>query len=118
MEENIDYTKKEIPVTLEEFKIMLKVIEDFEKERTSLEEVLKIISPSSTGVVEFGSNIITEYIKLLEKLLGLNNEDVSWFIYDNNSGKSKLKYFIENKEYIIKNEEDFYNILPLLKTLV
>lgn len=94
-----------------EFSKAIKGLKDFFKEQDKLDSALHVISPSSTGVCEFGNKFIDDYINVLEIALGDDNNWVSWFVFENNFGEYKLDIKLDNKTYIIKDEEIFYNVL-------
>jgi len=86
-------------------------LKDFIKEQDKLDAVLKVISPSSTGVCEFGNKFIDDYIKILEIALGDTNQWVSWFVFENDFGKNKLEVRVNDIEYEISNERQFFDII-------
>ena len=50
------------------------------------------------------------YLTQLE--MNLHSDDfISWFIFENNCGKKKLKMFLNNKEYVISNIDELVNFL-------
>lgn len=96
-----------------EFKDFLTAINNlraFFKEQEKLNNVLKVISPTSTGVCEFGNKFIDDYIKVLEIALGDEENWVSWFVFDNQFGEKKFQVKIKDKVYEIYNELMFYNV--------
>ncbi len=112
-----EYTSKEqdTNMTLQEFQQSIKNLKDFFKELEGLESILKILSPSGTGVCEIGHKFIDDYISLLELALGDNSNIVSWFVFENEFGNRKLSCHIFDKEYKIRNEKDLYNFLKKMK---
>ena len=85
-------------------------LKKFIKEQEKLNDVLKVISPTSTGVVEFGSEFIDDYIQVVEIALGDDYNWFSWFVFENDFGAKKLKVIVEGKEYIILGEQQFFNV--------
>ena len=103
----MENTKKQM-----EFADFLKAInglKNFFNEQEKLKNVLDIISPSNTGVVEFGNWFVDDYIKLLEYAMSDEDEWINWFIFENDFGKKHMMCIIDKIEYIISNEETFYN---------
>jgi len=98
-------------MTYLQFKSYCDELKRFNAEQDKLNDVIKVIAPTSTGVVEFGSHFIDAYIRLVDE--AMNTDDMfAWFVFENDWGKKKLfiKDLRENgKEYIIKSERDFYN---------
>ena len=85
-------------------------LKNFIKEQEKLNDVLKVISPTSTGVVEFGNDFIDDYVRVVELALGDEFNWFSWFVFDNNFGSNKLKVKVNGKEYMIFGEQQFYNV--------
>ena len=88
-------------------------LKEFIKEQDKLDAVLKVISPSSTCVCEFGNKFIDDYIKVVEIALGDEFNWFSWFVFENDMGKKELSATNNEKEYTIKSIEDLYNFLTL-----
>lgn len=86
-------------------------LKDFIKEQDKLDAVLKIISPTSTGVCEFGNKFIDDYIKILEIALGDTSQWVSWFVFENDFGNKRLEVRVNDIEYEISNERQFFDII-------
>lgn len=64
----------------------LKAIQEFSNEQDKLEEVLRILSPSGVGVIEFGSKFIDQYIQTLSDALGDDWQFISWYVFENEFG--------------------------------
>lgn len=90
-------------------------LKKFQNEQDKLYAVLNVISPSSTGVCEFGSEFIDDYIKVVEICLGDKYGWFSWFVFENDFGKRKLHTKIDDKEYTICDEKDFYEMFMIFK---
>lgn len=82
-------------------------------EQNKLKSVLQVISPSGTGVVEFGNQFIDDYIDLLEQALGHEYGLVSWFIFDNEFGQKNMIVTLDCKEYVISSIRDIYDFIML-----
>lgn len=78
-------------MTLNQFEIYLENLQKFMADQTRLSEVVRVISPSSTGVVEFGSEFIDDYINLLSEAIGDYTDFVSWFVFENEFGAKGLE---------------------------
>ena len=85
-------------------------LKEFIKEQDKLDAVLKVISPSSTGVCEFGNEFIDAYIKVVEIALGDEYNWFSWFVFENDFGKNEMKVVVNDKEYKICNEKQFFDV--------
>lgn len=85
-------TKKiKIMLTLTQFESAITDLQLFFKEQEKLENVLKVLSPTSTGVCEFGNRFIEDYIHLLAKAVNDEGADwLFWYIFDNDFGKRNL----------------------------
>jgi hypothetical protein len=100
-----------------EYKDFLKAsnaLKKFMNEQDELNNVIKVISPSSTGVVEFGNQFIDDYIRVVELALDDKYEWFSWFVFENNFGENKLIVAVEGKEYRICDEQEFYDVCILM----
>lgn len=100
-----------------EYKDFLKAsnaLKEFMNEQDKLDDVIKVISPSSTGVVEFGNSFIDDYIRVVEIALDDKSEWFSWFVFENNFGESKMIVTVDGKEYKISNEQEFYDVCILM----
>jgi len=86
-------------------------LKDFIEEQDKLDAVLKVISPTSTGVCEFGNKFIDDYIKIVGIALGDTNQWVSWFVFENEFGKNKLEVKVNDIGYEISNEREFFDII-------
>lgn len=85
-------------------------LKKFIKEQEKLNDVLKVISPTSTAVVEFGNEFIDDYIQIVEIALEDYSNSFSWFVFENDFGKNKLKVKINDNEHVISNEQQFFEI--------
>jgi hypothetical protein len=85
-------------------------LQNFIKEQDKLKDVLKVISPSSTGVCEFGNVFIDDYIRVVEIALGDKNQWFSWFAFDNDFGKNRMVVKVNDKAYKICDERQFYDV--------
>jgi hypothetical protein len=85
-------------------------LQNFIKEQDKLNDVLKVISPSSTSVCEFGNTFIDDYIKVVEIALGDTNQWFSWFAFENNFGKNRMVVKVNGKSYKICDERQFYDV--------
>lgn len=101
-------------ITFEEFERAVNNLKEFFQEQDKLDAVLKVLSPSGTGVVEFGNKFIDDFIRLGEA--GLKDQDnwFGWFVFDNNFGARKLTLKFNQVEYVIANEKDFYDVFVKL----
>jgi hypothetical protein len=88
-------------------------LKDFIEEQDKLDAVLKVISPTSTGVCEFGNKFIDDYIRILEIALGDTNQWVSWFVFENDFGNKKFEVRVNDIEYEISNEREFFDVCIL-----
>ncbi len=71
---------------------------------------MKVISPSSQDVCEFGNTFIDDYISLLEKSVNDNYNWVSWFVFENDFGKKKLKAILPGGRKVkIASEKQLYD---------
>lgn len=85
-------------LTLTQFETAISDLQEFFKEQEKLENVLKILSPTSTGTCEFGNRFIEDYIHLLAKAVNDEGADwLFWYIFDNDFGKRNLLAII-NKQ--------------------
>lgn len=98
-------------MTLDQFAIANNKLKAFIKEQEKLSNVLKVISPSGTGVVEFGNEFIEDYIRIISISINDYYEWYGWFVFDNNYGKNRLSAYLGGKQYIIKDCKSFYEFI-------
>ena len=98
----------------EDFLKASNALKKFMNEQDELDNVIKVISPSSTGVVEFGNSFIDDYIRVVEIALEDKYEWFSWFVFDNDFGENEMVVTVEGKEYKISNEQEFYDVCILM----
>lgn len=99
-------------MTYEEFQRSMNNLKEFMKELDKLDDVLKVISPSGTCVCEIGSKFIDDYIYLVERSINDNNNNVSWFVFENDFGSRKLTIGLEGvEEYVISDEKILYEVI-------
>ena len=97
-------------MTYQQFYYSMLNLKEFIKEQDKLNAVIKVISPTSTGVVEFGNKFIDDYIRIVEDALNDPANWVSWFVFDNDFGKKKLKVVVNGKSFNICDEKQFYDV--------
>lgn|SRR4030067_1138779 len=100
-------------LTCEDLEIAINDLQKFFEEQEKLDAVLKVISPSGTGVVEFGSYFIDAYINLLEKSFCDNFNWISWFVFESDFGKKGMeaKGSSDKKLTKIKTVKQLYKIM-------
>ena len=101
-------------INLTEFEDAIISLKNFINEQEKLHDVLKVISPSGTGVCEFGNQFIDDYISLLEKSINDDNNMVSWFVFENDFGDKKYKIHINNIDYKITNTKELFDVCTIL----
>ncbi|MDI1317743.1 hypothetical protein [Flavobacterium sp.] len=85
-------------------------LKEFLKEQDKLNNVVKLLYPSSTFFFEFGNKFIDDYITVVELALGDKLTLFSWFVFENEFGKNELVLKVNNFGYKICNEEQFFDI--------
>lgn len=99
-------------MTYPEFETALECLRRFEQERQKLEEVIKVISPTSTGVVEFGGQFMEDYIALLSLAVGdENNCWINWYVFECDFGANPHAAHINGKEIIVDSPQKLYDII-------
>ena len=101
----------------EDFYKAMDSIREFMKEQDKLNELLQVISQSSTVVCEIGNKFIDVYIKIVEISLGDTNQWVSWFVFENEFGKNRLVLKVNDIPYKICDERQFFDVCILNHTL-
>ena len=101
-------------MTYEQFHIAINALKAFLEERKKLEAAIKVISPTSTGVVELGGQFIEDYIAVLEIAMGDKEGWIDWYVWENKMGENGHRIISNGKEYKIRNDKDMYNFLQLL----
>lgn len=100
-------------MTYENFHEAIQNLKRFEAEQDKLKQVLQVISPTGTGVVEFGNDFIDNYIDLIELAIGHEYGLVSWFVFDNEFGQKNMIVTLDRKEYVISSIRDIYDFIML-----
>lgn len=100
-------------MTYKQFHIAINALKAFLEERKKLEAAIKVISPTSTGVVELGGQFIEDYVSLLEIAMGDKDGLIDWYVWENKFGAKGLKLYAD-KTYKIRNDKDMYKFLQLL----
>lgn len=100
------------------FVASIKKIEDFREDQRKATKMLhNIFEMDGHSVLEFGSCLIDEIINLLSMSFDSGNnvkemEDIedwiTWFLYEIGNDS---KAWVNEKEYIIKNESDLYDLI-------
>lgn len=94
----------------------LSAIQEFSNDQDKLQAGLKILSPSNSGIIEFGSKFIDQYIQTLSDVLDCENDEVEWYVFDNDFGKKRLSAkaaswksarVIDTPEKLLKLIEEF-----------
>lgn len=78
------------------------------KERDKLEELLNLISPTGTNVIEYGSEFIDDFIWVVELAVGDECNWFSWFVFENDFGAKGLSIRIDGEETKITDSTIFY----------
>ena len=68
----------------------LSAIQEFSNDQDKLQAGLKILSPSNSGIIEFGSKFIDQYIQTLSDVLDDDCQFISWYVFENGFGKKRL----------------------------
>jgi hypothetical protein len=89
-------------------------LQEFFNEQEKLDAVLKVISPSGTGICEFGNHFVDRYIHLLSLSVNDESDWVSWHVFENDFGRKKLSVKVNGKNHIIEDAKHLY-IFALLK---
>jgi len=100
-------------MTYEQFHKAIQNLKRFMDKQDKLKAVLQVISPSGTGVVEFGNQFIDDYIDVVEQALGHEYDLVSWFIFDNEFGQKNMVVTLDGKKYVIASVRDIYDFIML-----
>lgn len=100
-------------LTCEDLEIAINNLQKFFEEQEKLDNIIKVIAPTSTGVVEFGGEFIDAYINLLEKSFDDNFQWISWFIFENDFGRKEMEArgSSDKKLTKIKTVKQLYKIM-------
>ena len=101
-------------MTYQQFHIAINALKAFLEERKKLEAAIKVISPTSTGVVELGGQFIEDYIAVLEIAMGDKEGWIDWYVWYDKFGEKGLEAMCDGKTYKIRNDKDMYNFLQML----
>lgn len=101
-------------MTYNQFERALNSLKAFEKEQDKLKAVLQAISPTGTGAVEFGNQLIDDYIELIEIAMKDECEFVSWFVFENDWGAKKHEAGLAGELTPIETIKDLYDLISKL----
>lgn len=93
-------------LTFNRFKKIIETINRFEKESRILD---KIFLKNSIGFIDFGDDILSELVKMIEMNFGDEYDNVSWWLWESKKGGKFV--WQGNKKYDLNKLEDFYNWL-------
>ena len=94
----------------------LSAIQEFSNDQDKLQAGLKILSPSNSGIIEFGSKFMDQYIQTLSDVLDDDCQFISWYVFENGFGKKRLSAkasnwksarVIDTPEKLLKLIEEF-----------
>jgi len=94
-----------------EFDQAMQNIQSYLDERKKLTAVLDVISPTSTGVVEFGGKFLDDYIALLSYAVNDKSEWIAWYCWECDFGTKPLNIIINKKPHMIDSIQKLYNII-------
>lgn len=89
-------------ITLEEFKHTIEVIQEHKKENDKL---TKIMLKNSTGIIDYGYDIVDHLVKLLEIVMDDKDEWISWWLWED---VKKIVYYSGEPVYDLTAVEDLY----------
>ncbi len=95
-------------MTLTQFEHAVAKLQAHFKERQDLETALKVLSPTGTNTLEFGSWFIDAYIWAVEIALGDEDNWFSWFVFENDFGAKGLNVIIDGEKTEITDAKIFY----------
>jgi len=79
------------------------------KEREKVQEAIDVLAPGA--VYEYGSQLIDDYIALMEDAFDIQNEDVSWFVFENDFGRKGYSCWCNDELCQIKSAKDMFNFI-------
>lgn len=95
-----------------EFNQAMQNLQAFLEERKKLTAALDVISPTSTGVVEFGGKFMDDYISLLAiEMKDTTCKWIEWYCWECNFGANPLLMTIKNKPHTINSVQKLYDLL-------
>lgn len=99
-----------------EFQRLMKPIEKYEEEYNDTADGLNLLCKDSYVSPSLGTNLLDNYIDLLEGYLEMDNDWLNWFVFENDMGKANRSIFNEKDiEFKISCLEDLYNFLTNLE---
>jgi hypothetical protein len=99
-------------LTRNQLNIFLNVIDTFLEIQANTEKALNMLFDDSNAFDTKSSiYIYDKYIDLLQYALNPDSEDIVYFIFDCQRGKSEGKIFINSEEFIINSRESFLDYL-------
>lgn len=89
----------------------LKAIQRFMNEQATLDKGLRVLSPSGTNVIEFGNAFIDQYIQTLSDALDDPCNWISWYVFETEFGKKKMKAGSGKKLSVIDTPEKLLKLM-------
>lgn len=103
--------KSAVKMKFKEFNQAIINIQAFLEERNKLTAVIDVISPTSTGVVEFGGKFLDDYIALLSLAMNDTTKWIEWYIWECDFGTKPLLMTVNNKQRTINSTQRLYDLL-------
>ena len=91
-------------LTLDEFKIAIKTIQEHEEDNSKL---TKIMLKNSIGIVDYGFEIAALCVKLLEHIMNDKCKWISWWLYEDVN--KVIEY--HDQKYDVSDTESLYYLL-------
>ena len=95
--------------TLKNFEKYMAHIERAMKEREKVQKAIEVLAPGA--VYEYGNDLIDHYIALMEDAFDIKNEDISWFVFENDFGRNGYNCWCKGELCQIKSAKDMFNFI-------
>jgi hypothetical protein len=93
------------------FEYLLRKAKTFMAEQKKLDDVIRVIAPTSTGVVEFGGQFLDDYLVLLSYAVGDKEAWVTWFVFENDFGSKGLLAGAPGQAKPITNARELWDLI-------
>ncbi len=92
-----------------EFLRYMKVLKSFCKRSNNLSKAMASISDSSVGGI--GGWLVDAYVELLEKQCGDKSGWISWWVFENDWGRKRLRATIDGSPIDVHDLNDLWRVI-------
>jgi len=98
-------------MTLEEFKLKMKPIENYLIEINKAQEAIEILCEDSFPTISIGASLLDSYIELLMEVCNDTTELIPYYIWDCDFGKNPMEVLINSGKIELNSIEILYKLV-------